>query len=46
MRRRWVDYIMMDLLELGKGDVECNGLAQDRNRWRDLVNSIVKFCVP
>jgi hypothetical protein len=31
-RRRWVDNIRMDLLELGWGDVEWFGLTQDRNR--------------
>jgi hypothetical protein len=37
-RRRWVDNIRMDLGEVGWGDVEWIGLAQDRNRWRALVN--------
>jgi hypothetical protein len=41
-RRRWVDNIRMDLGEVGcglVGDVDWIGLAQDRNRWRALVNS-------
>jgi hypothetical protein len=29
-RRRWVDNIMMDLGEVGLGDVDCIGLAQDK----------------
>jgi hypothetical protein len=29
----------MDLVEVGWGDVDGIGLAQDRNRWRALVNS-------
>jgi hypothetical protein len=33
-RRRWVDSIRMDLGEVGCGDVDWIGLAQDRNRWR------------
>jgi hypothetical protein len=37
-RRRWLDNIRMDLLEVGWGDVDWIGLAQDRDRWRDLVN--------
>jgi hypothetical protein len=37
-RRRWVDNIRMDLGEGGRGDVDWIGLAQDRNRWRALVN--------
>jgi hypothetical protein len=37
--RRLVDNIMMDLVEVGWGDVDSIGLAQDRDRWRALVNS-------
>jgi hypothetical protein len=37
-RRRWVDNIRMDLGEVGWGDVDWIGLAQDRNRRRALVN--------
>jgi hypothetical protein len=35
----WLDNIRMDLGEVGCGDVDWTGLAQDRNRWRALVNS-------
>jgi hypothetical protein len=42
-RRRWVDNIRMDLGEVGRGDVDWIGLAQDRNRWRALVNSVLKL---
>jgi hypothetical protein len=42
-RRRWVDNITMDILELGSGDVDWTGLAQDRNRWRALVNTVRTF---
>jgi hypothetical protein len=45
-RRRWVDNIMMDLGEMGWGDVEWIGLAKDRNRWRVLVNSVLNLRVP
>jgi hypothetical protein len=38
-RRRWLDNIGMDLVEVGWGDVDWIGLAQDRGRWRTLVNS-------
>jgi hypothetical protein len=37
-RRRCVDNIRMDLEEVGWGDVDWIGLAQDRNRLRALVN--------
>jgi hypothetical protein len=39
-RRRWVDNIRMDL-----GDVDWISLAQDRNRWRALVNSVLNLRV-
>jgi hypothetical protein len=32
-RRRWVDNIRMDLGDVGWGDVDWIGMAQDRNRW-------------
>jgi hypothetical protein len=40
-RRRWVDNIRLDLGEVGWGDVDWIGLAQDRNRLRALVNSVL-----
>jgi hypothetical protein len=45
-RRGWVDNIRMDLGEVGWGDVDWVGLAQDRNRWRALVNSVLNLWVP
>jgi hypothetical protein len=45
-RRRWVDNVGMDLGEVGWGDVDWIGLAQDRNRWRALVNSVLNLRVP
>jgi hypothetical protein len=45
-RREWVDIIRMDLREVGFGDVDWIGLAQDRNRWRALVNSVLNLRVP
>jgi hypothetical protein len=39
-KRRWVDNIMTDLVEVGWGDLDWVGLTQDRKRWRALVNSI------
>jgi hypothetical protein len=43
LRRRWVDNIRMDLREVEWGDVDWIGLAQDRNRWRAVVNSVFHF---
>jgi hypothetical protein len=45
-RRRWVDNIRMDLGEMGWGDVDWIGLAQDRNRWGALVNSVLNLQFP
>jgi hypothetical protein len=36
----------MDLAEVGRGDVDWIGLAQDRDRWRALVNSVLNLLVP
>jgi hypothetical protein len=46
LRRRWVNSIKMDLGETGWGDVDWIGLAQDRNRWRALVNAVMNLLVP
>jgi hypothetical protein len=45
-RFRWVDNIRMDLGEVGWGDVDWIGLAQDRKRWRALVNLVLNLWVP
>jgi hypothetical protein len=45
-RRRWMDNIRMDLGEVGWSDVDWIDLAQDRNRWRGLVNSVLNLRVP
>jgi hypothetical protein len=45
-RCRWMDNIKMDLLEIGLNVVDWIGLAQDRCRWRALVNSVMNLRVP
>jgi hypothetical protein len=45
-RRRWIDNIKMDLLEMGLNVVDWIGLAQDRYRWGVLVNSLMNLRVP
>jgi hypothetical protein len=45
-RRRLVDSIRMDLGEVEWGDVDCIGLARNRNSWRALVNSVLNLRVP
>ena len=45
-RRRWEDNIKMDLQEVGRGCGDWMKLAQDRDRWRALVNTVMNFRVP
>jgi hypothetical protein len=45
-RRRWLENIRMDLVEVGWGYVDWIGLAQDRGRRRALVNSVLNLRVP
>jgi hypothetical protein len=47
-RPRWrsVDNIKMGLGEIGWGGVDWIGLAQDRDRWRGLVNAVMNLQVP
>ena len=40
-RRRWEDNIKMDLEEVGCGGMGWIELAQDRDRWRALVNAVM-----
>jgi hypothetical protein len=39
---RWVDNIKMYLGETGWGDTDRIGLAQDRDQWKALVNTVMK----
>jgi hypothetical protein len=45
-RRRWIDNIKIYLLEIGLSVVDLIGLAQDRYRWRALVNAVMNLRVP
>jgi hypothetical protein len=45
-RRKWEDNIKMDLRETGFGDVDWIHWAQDRDRWRALVNTAMNLRVP
>jgi hypothetical protein len=45
-RRRWEDYIRMDLQEVGCGCEDGIGLAQDRDRWWAFVSAVMNLRVP
>jgi hypothetical protein len=45
-RRGCQDNIEMDLREIGFWGVDWTHLAHDRDRWRDLVNTVMNFLVP
>jgi transcription termination factor 2 len=45
-RHRWMDNIRMDLGDVRWGNVDWIRLAQDRNRWRAVVNSVLNLRVP
>ena len=45
-RRIWEDNIKMDLQEVGRGCEDWMGLAEDRDRWRALVSTVMNFRVP
>jgi hypothetical protein len=45
-RCRWVNNIKMDLREVGWGDMDWIDLAQDRDQWRALVNTVMNLPVP
>jgi hypothetical protein len=45
-RIRWKDNIKMDIQEVGFRGMDWIKLAQDRDRWRELVNAAIIFRVP
>jgi hypothetical protein len=45
-RRKWEENIKMDLQEAGSGGVAWIEMAQDRDKWRVLVNAIMNLWVP
>jgi hypothetical protein len=45
-RRRWEDNIRMDLREIRWGGRDWIDLAQDRDHWRALVNTVINLRVP
>jgi hypothetical protein len=45
-RRRCEDNIKIDLKEIGWGSMDWIDLAQNRNQWRALVNTVMNLRVP
>jgi hypothetical protein len=45
-RRRWVDNIKMDLIEIRWDGMDWINLGQDRDQWGALVNMVMNFRVP
>jgi hypothetical protein len=45
-RRRWVDNIKIDLTEIEWDGMDWIGLAQNRDQWRALVNTVMNLRVP
>jgi hypothetical protein len=45
-RYRWVDNIKIDLREIGWDGMDWIDLAQDRDQWRALVNTVMSLRVP
>ena len=46
LRSRWEDNIKKDLQEVGCGGMDWIELAQDRGRWRVLMNAVINLRVP
>jgi hypothetical protein len=46
LRRRWEDNIKMDLKEVSCGGMDWIELAQDRDRWRALLNAVMSLKAP
>jgi hypothetical protein len=44
--RRWVDNIRIDLREIGWNGMDWTDVAQDRDQWRVLVNTVMNLRVP
>ena len=46
LRHRWEDNIKMDFKEVRCGSIDWIVLAQDRSRWRALVDAVMNIRVP
>ena len=43
---RWEDNIKIDLQEVRRGGMDWTDLAQDRDRWRAVINTVMNLWVP
>jgi hypothetical protein len=46
IRRRWLDNFKIDLREMRWDGMDWIDLAQDREQWRALVNTMMNLRVP
>jgi hypothetical protein len=46
LRRRWVNNINLDLREIGWDGIDWIDLAQNRDQWRALVNTVMNLRIP
>jgi hypothetical protein len=44
--RRWLDNIKIDLIDIEWGGMDWIDLAQDRDQWRTLLNTVMNLQVP
>jgi hypothetical protein len=45
-RRKWMDNIKMDLREIGWAGIDWIDVAEERDQWRALVNTVLNLQVP
>ena len=45
-RRRWEDYIKIDLQEVGCGFMDWSEVIQDTDRWQAVVNDVMNLWIP
>jgi hypothetical protein len=45
-RRRWVDYIKMDIREIGWDGMDWIDVVEDWDQWRALMNAVMNLPVP
>jgi hypothetical protein len=46
LRRRWEDNIKMDLIERGWSGIDWINLAQDKDKWMALMDTVMNLQIP